>query len=115
MHEDKKQTFPLAGSSNALCIKKEPKLLYSAESLVNNTSCIKSHQGVLFRQCNSVTSPIYNDMKYPEKKPNPLVPSRPSVIKSVKAAKEQEQPFLQFEAQMLKMHGDILTQTGKRK
>ena len=66
-------------------------------------------------QCNSVTGPIYNDMKYPEKKPNPSVPPRPSVIKSVKAAKEQEQPFLQFEAQMLKMHGDILTQTGKRK
>ena len=37
---------------------------------------------------------------------------RPSVIRNSNTAKDQEQQFLQMEANMLKMHGDLLTQTG---
>jgi hypothetical protein len=37
---------------------------------------------------------------------------RPSVIRNSNTARDQEQQFLQMEAQMLKMHGDLLTQTG---
>ena len=37
---------------------------------------------------------------------------RPSVIKNVSSLMNREQKFLQMEAQMLKMHGDLLTQTG---
>ena len=38
--------------------------------------------------------------------------SRPSVIRNSNCARDQEQKFLQMEAQMLKMHGDLLKQTG---
>ena len=38
--------------------------------------------------------------------------SRPSVIRNINTARDQEQKCLQMEAQMLKMHGDLLTQTG---
>ena len=40
------------------------------------------------------------------------IPSRPSVIRNTNTERGQEQTFLQMEAQMLKMHGDLLKQTG---
>merc|ERR1711892_1294842 len=51
--------------------------------------------------------------RYPERPPfTAHTQARPSVIRNVNNARDQDQKFLQMESQMLKMHGELLKQTG---
>ena len=132
--ETKNKTAMFVGTeSNRMSIsniKKEPTLsddfvyegsMESNGRFVNPNTNIKkikdSPRSSFHDDCEQVVAtPAYNHAGYKDRVTNtqhPRAASRPTVIRSLNMAKEPEQPFLRFEAEMLKFHGDLLKQTGK--
>ena len=94
-------------------IKTEPSLLDDVVyegSMTNTGPYINPHIDLQMQN----TAP-QNLTRHPERPTVPQqarVPSRPSVIRNINNVRDQEQRFYQMEAQMLKMHGDLLKSTG---
>ena len=117
------------GSNKTVYIKKEPSLLDDVvyegsmtssglyvNPLKNIQQLNESSRSSLHQSSQQGVSTIVNNRaRYPDRHANTeqaQVASRPSVIRNLNVAREQDQTFLQFESKMLKFHGDILRQTG---
>ena len=112
---------------------RKPKILMFEENHFNNVNDIKREPSLLddvVYEGSMTSSGLYVNphVNIPRQNPSPphmaryqdrpipneqdVINSRPSVIRNINTVRDQEQKFLQMEAQMLKMHGELLTQTG---
>jgi hypothetical protein len=95
-------------------IKREPSLLDDvvyAGSMTSNGLYVNPHAEIPRQKPSSLSIARYQAR--PILTEQDRINSGPSVIRNINTAREQEQKFLQMEAQMLNMHGDLLKQTGK--
>ena len=99
---------------NVSYIKKEPSLLDDVVyegSMMRNGMYVNHHKNI--NRPNPAFPTFAQYQNIPQVNEQARIPSRPSVIRNTNTERGQEQKFLQMEAKMLKMHGDILKQTGK--